>query len=936
MLYQNVRGLNSKTLECLSSVLAQEHDFIALTETWLNDSVKDAELFDGRYIVFRRDRGSRGGGVLLAVRADRVLSARPLEYLHTVGEHLWINVELPRTSIIICVLYFPPTQNHAVSDAFFVKLQEECIHLRNKKIMILGDFNTIALGHLSSEVSYMCELYSLSDVNNVNNSFGKKLDLILTNLNCASTVKSNICIVPEDKYHPTLEVIFQTNSNNYNSTANQFHISSRESGWIFGDVDFVVLNSVLLGSSWGRVYECTDVGSALAVFYELVYSSFDECFRKKRPRINSRFYPKWFSSELVSILKGKYNAHKRWKKFNNPVDHNKFRSLRAQSKRLILSCHSNYIKICENALRNDPKSFWNFVNAKRTTQSKLSIMSKGSETFEGPESIAMGFAQHFQSVFSDSPSSFNFSDGCGLSSSPWSPTLIINEFDICDMEYGFKKLKSIRSFGPDLIPDFILKGCQLSLSNPLRFIYNLSLKTSSFPNSWKCTKVTPIHKKGDKSLIENYRPVAIVSSPAKLMEIILHKYIYHHVKPFLIDQQHGFRPARSTTTNLLSLSNFITKSMDSNVQVDVVYTDFKKAFDKVDHSILIRKLFDLGFSYNITELFVDYLSGRCQFVKYESQYSNEYPTFSGIPQGSNLGPLLFLIFINDIHTVISNSNLLLYADDLKVYRDIRTTADFTALQNDLNSLWEWASDNHLPFSIEKCHVVSYSRSLAPLVHPYSLGGNILEMKLSTSDLGITFESRWKFVVHISDICNRASKMLGFVMRNAHHFNDMRVLRLLYDTLVRSILESGSIIWNPREVKYNLQIERVQRKFLRYLYMRQYGYYPSLYPSAFVLGTLGYSTLSSRRDKLLVSHFCNLLRGDICNPPILEEMKLWAPAHFRESRTRQLFQVVRARTGVLADSPVARAIQCLNSLAQHFDIFCATQHQIATFLKQFKF
>jgi len=461
---------------------------------------------------------------------------------------------------------------------------------------------------------------------------------------------------------------------------------------------------------------------------------------------------------------------------------------------MIISSYKNYLRASEN-------SFWNFINSKRVVNSEFNIMYKDNISYNGNENIANGFADYFKSVF-------NIPDRTVLQSSDsgWFQTLSIREFDISDMKYGFRK-----SSGPDLIPDFIIKFCEYSLQEPLRFIFNLSLKSCAFPEFWKCTKVTPIHKKGDKSYLCNYRPVAILSAPAKLFEIILHKYIYNHCWQFLVDQQHGFRPTRSTVTNLLTFTKVVNKSLDNNIQLDVIYTDFEKAFDKVNHDILINKLMKFGFSNNLTCFLRSYLRDRRQFVSYNSQRSKEYITCSGVPQGSNLGPLLFLLFINDINTAIVHSDYLLYADDLKIFKSIQSISDSLSLQKDLDSLWRWSLENGLPFSIGKCHFLSFSRKLDPLRFSYNLGGNSLNKEKKTMDLGILFSEKLDFSEHIINLSVRSSKMLGFVMRTANQFTNLLAIRSLYDTLVRSILEYGSIIWNPNTAKYSLILEKIQKK-----------------------------------------------------------------------------------------------------------------------------
>ena len=930
--YQNVRGLNTKTVECLSAVSAQEHDLIALTETWLDDSMSDAELFDDRYLVFRRDRGSRGGGVLLAVRSDRVRAARQLDHLQTVGEHIWVSLEFHGVQYLICVLYFPPSQGRDVSGAFFNILSENSDYLMGKNIIVIGDFNIPSSPYLRPEIDFICSLFNFTDINCVNNTMSNtRLDMILTNLtsDCGDVTRSDYVLVNEDNYHPALVFDVEFKVPKSRPLMNDDECENKMNGWKFGGVNFGHLNGLLSCEDWTRLYGSKSVDLAVDVFYKIVYCVFDKCFRKRSSVATERVYPKWYSRDVIAILRRKHLFHKIWKRSNKSSVYDEFRALRSRAKFLIRDCHRKYVEDCGNLIISNPRSFWNFINSKRSGSSLLSVMKRGSDIFEGHGEIASGFAQYFQTIYDSTAST---STSClEKEQCLWSSPLAINSLSLQDLNYGFSKLKPIPSSGPDFIPDYILKGCKSGLKYPLLFIYNLILKSSVYPELWKCTKVTPIHKKGEASCIENYRPVTLLSAPAKIFEIILHKYVLNHCKPCIIDQQHGFRPARSTVTNLLTFSNFVSKSLDFGISVDVIYTDFEKAFDKVDHSLLVRKLAKFGLADNLTRLFANYLTGRCQLVKYGESYSRKYYTSSGVPQGSNLGPLLFVLFINDIQTVIAHSECLLYADDLKIYKRICSVSDAHLLQEDLDSIWKWASDNLLPLSVSKCHAVSFSRSLRPVEFSYHLGGNILARPSSTKDLGVTFEKKWRFDMHITEVHNKSLKMLGFVMRSGRYFDNILVLRTLYDTLVRSILEFSSIIWFPNDVRHRDMLEKVQRRFLRYLYLKEFGYYPFLFPSDFVLGSTGYNSLSSRRNVYVAKHFWKLLRGVVDNPTMLAQLSLWAPEGGHALRSRPLLMPVKARTGALANSPLAIAVKLLNTVHQDVDLFSATYEEFVRFL-----
>jgi hypothetical protein len=491
-----------------------------------------------------------------------------------------------------------------------------------------------------------------------------------------------------------------------------------------------------------------------------------------------------------------------------------------------------------------------------------------------------------------------------------------------DIDFGLQRLKPKRSSGPDQIPAFVLKELGPQLKEVLHYLLNLSIQSGVFPTSWKVSKVTPIHKKGDTCDVKNYRPVAILSAPAKVLEIILHRRMWKSVGCFIVNEQHGFRPTRSTVTNLLCFNTYIEQRLDARKQVDVIYTDFEKAFDRVDHDVLLSKLNYFGFSNRLLQYMSSYLKERKQYVSFKSYNSEHYFTYSGVPQGSNLGPLLFSLFINDIGNAIAGSKYLLYADDLKLFREITDERDVLTLQKDINSLTSWSLKNKLFFSAPKCHVMTFARIRNVTKAEYTMSDLRLARVENVKDLGVTYVTNFSFRPHITDIVDRAYAMLGFVLRNSLHFKNTSTLTVLYESLVRSILESASIIWSPSEKThiYLLNIEKFQKRFARHLYRLKFGYYPYMFPTLFIYGCLGMTTLQIRRDNYLYRHFYKLLNGIIDNPDILSEIKLYVPDSYHRSRQHKLFYPLVGRTNLIPNSAMGRAISILNELSEHIDLF----------------
>jgi hypothetical protein len=876
-------------------------------------------MFDRRYTVFRKDRKSRGGGVLLAVQAKSFCAGQRLHILETEGENLWVKLTFRRSTIFVCVVYFPPNTHRDLFLEFYEKLENSADIIKGKNVIIFGDFNLPSNVYPKNEHLYFLNLFNLRQINDVVNVNGRCLDQIYTNMDAGFvTLKRHESpLVIEDDHHPALDLNVSLYSSKHRFNNNfDMNVKANETGWKFSYSKIDIFRRVVRATDWSALYDYTCVDDAVMCFYNILYNVFDECFAPGDADICAEF-PSWFSRSLIRLIKKKHFVHKLWKHTKSRLAYEKFSDLRKLVKKELQGCYKQFLNRTEANICSDPSQFWNYIASRKVSSEYPEHMSLNGNRFSDPQDISNAFSDYFSSVYNQIAPDLDISYGDISATGDFCNDLGIS---FSELDYSFRKLKSKRSSGPDQIPAYLLKNSSTEFRDIFHFLFNLSIKSGIFPTLWKTTKVIPIHKKGDKSDIENYRPVAIISTPAKLMEIILHKRLWDSVSHLIIDEQHGFRPTRSIVTNLLCFNTFVEKRLDERSQVDVVYTDFQKAFDKVDHDILLRKLNDVGLCNRLILYLASYLYKRQQYISYCGHDSECFYTYSGVPQGSNLGPLLFTLFINDIYKHINNAKFLLYADDLKLFREITCLGDTELLQRDIDSLVDWSDLNKLKFSAPKCHIMTYTKKRNPIRCDYSMENSKLERVLEVKDLGITYVENFSFHKHIEITVDKAVRMLGFIIRSTSNFENAKTIKLLYDSLVRSILESGSIIWSPYEATYILKLERVQKKFARFYYKLTYGYYPYLFPSLFVNGCLDMSTLQKRRKEYLVRHFFKVLRGIISNPDILQLLQLYVPDCYGRSRRHNLFYCPSGRTNIVAHSPINTACQLLNDMSEQIDIF----------------
>lgn len=329
--------------------------------------------------------------------------------------------------------------------------------------------------------------------------------------------------------------------------------------------------------------------------------------------------------------------------------------------------------------------------------------------------------------------------------------------------------------------------------------------------------------------------------------------------------------------------------------------------------------------------FADYLKDRKQFVQYGNYVSDPYSTLSGVSQGSNLGPLHFLIMINDLPKVVKFSKCLLFADDLKLFAPISDEQDGNHLQQDISAVEKWSLDNKLSFNVQKCNIISFSRSKNMVLNQYTLGGSPLSRVTSIRDLGVKMSDDLTFKDHILDVCTQAFKTLGFIMRTTRRFTNITAIKTLYNSLVRSKLEFNAVVWSPSEAKYKDMIEKLQNKFIRFLYMKLYGVYPGyplLYPTLFILGMTGYNKLEVRRDFTIVCYLFKVLRGKESNPVILEQVGLRVPNNYLRSRSNRTFAIPSGNSNLIKDSPITRALYTLNKINDTIDVFACSLNEFS--------
>lgn len=943
--------MRTKTDKIKTNILCANYDIIVFTETWLNDSVYDYEFIDHRYSVYRRDRPTDnfknktdGGGVLIAVRSD-IEANRNVEW-ECNCELLWVTLAINDNKIQsnsrhkfitlnICVAYNPPPLNLSYTDELCNNLSKTlnyCVH-ENALNIVIGDFNlsqtmwqqssdsrSLVPTPSSSQVenSFLdCINYNnLEQCNGVTNSLGRTLDLVLTN--SSDTIKVDLCTAPlttVDKFHPPLEIIVHAMPKknlqaNYSKSFN------------FYKANYEAINSELSLIDWHDALEikgATDINKVIDNFYSILHSLFLlHVPIKTRKNAN---YPTWYSKALIKSLKEKDSYYRQFKKFGNPRDKLTYNLLRNRCAKLTRHCYTQYKNFIENNLHKNPKLFWSFIkNTKQNSHQFPHTMKFGQQAASGGQNICDLFCEYFNSVFKPAASITPPTDEQCIANHTLS-TITITSLEI---KRALDKLDANKGSGSDSLPPYFLKQCRTTLVKPLLLIFNLTLQLGQYPAQWKLAHVVPIPKSGFSSDIQKYRPISILCAISKLLESIVVRRIYWQVKPFLAYEQHGFLPKKSTLTNLAILSDDIMSTLDRGNEVHAIYTDFSKAFDVVDHNILLNKLAYLGIHGSLLRWIASYLNNRSQLVALCGYKSKQLPISSGIAQGSHLGPLLFAIFINNIPVVITYSKSLLYADDLKVYKEIKRPEDCHQLQTDINSLANWCEANNMTLNTSKCFQINFTRKRHPTEWSYIINGQTLPGVKTARDLGVVVDSTFKFTAHIEHLVSKANKILGFVIRKTKVFRSTACLQLLYNSYVRSVLEYCSPAWNPVYAVHSDRIERVQKRFLYHLSYSQ-NLCKSLRSYSARLNHFRMESLKTRRVRADLIFVFKLMHGIIDCPELLQRISLNVPKVSARVIRDAPFTLPICRTNVGDHAPINRIMALYNTLKHSIDIYHTTIH-----------
>ena len=834
LLNLNIRSLsaNYDLFQGFLNLFNKQFGIISLTESWLNNDNKQLFKLSG-YNDFHslRNDGRRGGGLSMFI--SEKYNAKPI-HKYSISlpfiETLFVEISKENSKVLIIAVYRPPKADiNQFLDKFINLINDSA--LKYDEIILTGDFNV--------------NLYNYETDNNASNFINTLASHSLIPIITKPTRVT-------DNSASIIDNIFLSNPSNFTSGVIVADISDHFPVFVIKhnfliqqdknqnvNISFRVINETTINNLCESLESCDfstfidqdDCSLSLDNLTNIINDSYKSCCPLKNKTLSYKDYKKpWITDGIIKYIKQRQNFYILYRKrLISKEYYSKFRNFVTFKIRI---AKKKYFEHKFNSVKSDIKKTWklinNILNSKRKKQVSIKKIVENGAIHSDPISICNSFNNFFvdvgrniaESVKSNPNDHLKFLSDVNIPNSfffqPVSPREIFHTINSLK-----NKSSSIDEFSTK-----ILKSISHIINHPLSDIINSSFSSQCFPNSLKLARVIPIFKDGDKSKVNNYRPISILPILSKIFEKVAYKQLYTYLEnnSILNPNQFGFRSGKSTTQAILNLMQYLYTNIDSNKIIFSMFLDFRKAFDSVDHKILLSKLNCYGIRGEALDWFRSYLSDRKQYVHINNASSNIKLIKYGVPQGSILGPFLFLIFINDITKCSDFFKFILYADDstLSTCIDDKDIKQCSKLINrELNKVNQWLKANSILINEDKTKymLLSYNKDIK--LPTIKIGKNKIQRTSVTKFLGIHLDQNLTFKTHINEISRKTSKTAGLLYK-LRSFLPSNVLKTIYQSLMHPYFIYGIETWHGTFQNYTNKIFIIQKKAIRTINNLEYN------------------------------------------------------------------------------------------------------------------
>lgn len=912
--HSNIRSLRNK-IAYITDIIS-DFDVVFFTETHLDCRVSDNDiLLDGFDNPVRKDRNANGGGIIAYCKSDVNLKRRTdLEHEHI--ECMWFELKTKLHSLLLNITYRSERQAHG----YFWQYYEQMLniaHDENNNIICLGDLNKNFQNELPNHIKDIFIINGLVNVINKPTHFDSRTgstSLIDPILITDSVPMIDCDTLPIDRNVSDHDGTYVSISCGY-STGKTY----KRNVWDYKNGNYEAMKDEIRLTNWEHLIDSEpDINLSCSKFAD----RFLKIARSNIPtkQVTIRNDDKvWYDSELRRESRIRDRLRKAYFRTKTETAERKYKTQRNKvtslKRRAKLRFYDNINENLDDLKTSNSKMYWKTVHMllkeDRSKNELPPLLDPGNNNnfVYGSNEKADILNKYFCSIATvddDNKELPNFDDRY---------TNVISEVTVTEQEVldAIGTINVNKAVGPDTISNRMLVSVKLDISKPLCMLFNKSLQERTFPSDWKNAFVIPLFKKGDKSLPSNYRPVSLLSCVSKLFEKIIFKRVFNHLKDqsLLYKYQSGFIPGYSTNHQLIELYHNILLALDRKQMTSVTFADISKAFDTVWIKALLYKLRKYGVNGDLLSWFNSYLTGRTQRVIIKDAISPTRRVHAGVPQGSVLGPLLFLIFINDIADGMTGLGRL-FADDTSIGH---TAHDIDSLKTqvniDLQYLNDWSTKWQIRFNPNKTDIMIFDIRGRDHDAIFTFGNTRINTVNSHMHLGVVFSSDCRWTKHIDKLIESASKQLN-ILRKLKYKLTRPYLEKIYLVFIRPVLEYASEVWDNCGFINCDRLEKVQLEAARIVTgLPAFASRESLYSET------GWDSLKTRRNVRKLCLFYKIINGQAPNylqdlvPPTVADRNPY------NTRNRHNVSVQPTRLDCYQQSYFPASVKLWNSLDLNF-------------------